>query len=145
MRAEEFINESFGVETYPNPVPMGKYAGPGEQDFLPPGNYEDVSYLYDDVDQLLDMGVKPYITTIDPKILLATQPFITNSTGDGALYDEFQDHPLIYDKEGRYYILDGHHRSAAALKANRPLKVYLYSDEMLDRDDGRNDDWDLEQ
>ena len=140
MRAKEFISESWGIEYYPNPVPMGEYKGPDEDKFLPPGNYKDVSILYDDVDQLLDMGVKPYITNINPEVLLATQPFISNSTGDGALYDELQAYPLVYHKDSKYYILDGHHRSAAAFQANRPITVYLYSEEMLNQGNDRNDD-----
>ena len=138
MRIREILKENWGVEVYPNPIPMGDYAGPGEQYFLPPGNYKDVSYLYDEVEDLMDAGIRPNITTLNPKILLATQPFITNSTGDGDLYDEYADHPLIYDKNGKYYILDGHHRSAAAFKANRLIKVYLFSDEMARHPD-RND------
>lgn len=130
MRACEFITEDFGVEIYPGVIPFGEYLGP-EPEFAPPGNYRDAGELHDDVYDLIDAGVEPDVVTIDPKQLLATQDWLSNAGGDDPLFDEYTDKPVVYEKAGKYYILDGHHRSTKALKAGRPIAVYLFTDTQL--------------
>jgi len=39
-------------------------------------------------------------------------------------------HPVVLQKNNKLYILDGHHRSADALKAGAPIEVYLFRDEL---------------
>ncbi len=129
MRAKEFIIESFGVEVYPGVIPFGEYLGP-DPEFAPPGNYRDAGELHDDVYDLIDAGVEPKVVTIDPKQLLATQDWLSNAGGDDPLFDEYTDRPVVYEKAGKYYILDGHHRSTRALKAGRPIAVYLFTDSL---------------
>ncbi len=130
MRACEFITEDFGVEVYPGVIPFGEYLGP-EPEFAPPGNYKDAGELHDDVYDLIDAGVEPDVVTIDPKQLLATQDWLSNAGGDDPLFDEYTDKPVVYEKAGKYYILDGHHRSTQALRAGRPIAVYLFTNKHL--------------
>jgi hypothetical protein len=131
MRAQEFIIENFGIKVYPGVIPFGEYLGP-DPEFAPPGNYRDSVELHDEVYDLIDADVEPEVVTIDPKRLLATQDWLSNAGGDDPLFDEYTDRPVIYQKAGKYYILDGHHRSTKALKAGRPISVYLFTDEQLD-------------
>lgn len=139
MRASEFLKENFGPERYPGILPIGDYLGPDEHEFAPPGNYKDSGYLHEEVWDLMDAGIEPRVVSMNPKMLLATQDWLSNDGGDDPLFPEFPDRPVVYDKQGKYYILDGHHRTTAALKAGRPISVYLFSDEMKPQPD-RNDD-----
>jgi hypothetical protein len=68
------------------------------------------------------------VVTVNPKQLNATQDWLSNYGSDGPLFDEYDDLPVVYKKDNRLYILDGHHRSARALKAGTPIRVYLFSD-----------------
>jgi hypothetical protein len=65
---------------------------------------------------------------------LATQDWLSNAGGDDPLFDEYPDRPVVYQKAGRLYILDGHHRSTRAWRAGRPIAVYLFSDKNLSED-----------
>ena len=78
---------------------------------------------------LIDAGVEPEVVTVDPKTLLATQDWLSNEGGGEPLFDEYPDRPVIYKKSGKLYILDGHHRTTRAWKANRPISVYLFRDD----------------
>jgi hypothetical protein len=141
MRANEFIIESWGVETYPIPLPIGDYLGPDSDEFAPPGNYKDSGDLHEEVWDLMDAGVEPQVLNLDPRQLLATQDWLSNEGGSEPLFPEFPDRPVVYKKGGKFYILDGHHRTVKAFKAGRPISVYLFTDEQeLDENfaDGRN-------
>ena len=131
MRAGEFVTENFGVQVYPGVIPFGDYLGP-EPEFAPLGNYRDSAELHDEVYDLIDADVDPEVVNIDPKQLLATQDWLSNAGGDDPLFDEYTDKPVVYQKDGKFYILDGHHRSTKALKAGRPITVYLFADKQLD-------------
>ena len=130
MRANEFITETWGVEKYPIPLPIGDYLSHDEHEFAPPGNYRDVLTLHREVDNLINAGVEPDVVPADPKQLLATQDWLSNEGGGEPLFPEFPDKPVVYEKRGRYYILDGHHRTTRARKAGRPISVYLFRDEL---------------
>jgi hypothetical protein len=123
------VTENWGIEKYPIPLPIGDYLAVGSDEFAPPGNYASADDLVDDVYDLIDADVEPKVVNIDPKQLLATQDWLSNASGDGPLFDEYPDRPVIYQKAGKLYILDGHHRTTQAWKANRPISVYLFSDE----------------
>jgi len=123
------VTETWGIEKYAIPLPIGDYLDYDEHDFAPPGNYKDVSILHDEVFDLIDAGVEPDVVPADSKQLLATQDWLTNAGGDGPLFDEYPDRPVVYEKAGKFYILDGHHRTTRAWKANRPISVYLFRDE----------------
>jgi hypothetical protein len=131
MRAKEFVVENFGVQVYPGVIPFGEYLGP-DPEFAPPGNYRDSVELHDDVYDLIDAGIAPKVVSVDPRRLLATQDWLSNAGGDDPLFDEYTDRPVVYQKGSKLYILDGHHRSTKALKAGRPITVYLFADEQLD-------------
>jgi hypothetical protein len=137
------VTETWGVEKYPIPLPIGQYLAVGSDEFAPPGNYASADDLVDDVYDLIDAGVEPTVVAVDPKTLLATQDWLSNEGGGDPLFDEYPDKPVIYKKAGKLYILDGHHRTTRAWKAGRPISVYLFGDDQqneLDENfaDGRN-------
>jgi hypothetical protein len=129
--APETVSENWGVEKYPLPLPIGNYLAVGSDEFAPPGNYASAEDLHDEVYNLIDADVEPEVVSIDPKQLLATQDWLSNAGGDDPLFDEYPDRPVVYKKAGKLYILDGHHRSTRAWKSNKPISVYLFSDESL--------------
>ena len=136
------VAESFGIETYPIPLPIGDYLGP-DPEFAPPGNYKDSGDLHEEVWDLMDAGAEPQVANIDPRRLVATQDWLSNEGGSEPLFPEFPDRPVVYKKAGKFYILDGHHRITKAFKAGRPISVYLFSDQQaadLDENfaDGKN-------
>jgi hypothetical protein len=140
MRAQEFVNETWGVEKFAIPLPIGDYLAGGSDEFAPPGNYQSAEDLHDEVYDQIDAGVEPQVVTVDPRTLLATQDWLSNAGGDDPLFDEYPDRPVIYQKAGKLYILDGHHRSTRAWRAGRPIAVYLFSDKNLSENfaDGKN-------
>lgn len=135
MRAVEFIVETWGVEKYAIPLPIGDYLGPESDQFAPPGNYRDVFALHREVNDIINAGVAPYEVPVDPKQLLATQDWLSNEGGGEPLFSEYPDKPVVYEKQGKAYILDGHHRTTRAWKAGRPISVYLFTDEQEDLDE----------
>jgi hypothetical protein len=125
------VSESWGVEKFAIPLPIGDYLAGGSDEFAPPGNYQSAEDLHDEVYDQIDAGVEPQVVTVDPRRLLATQDWLSNAGGDDPLFDEYEDRPVIYQKAGRLYILDGHHRTTRAWRANKPIAVYLFSDKNL--------------
>ena len=123
------VTENWGIEKYPIPLPIGDYLSHEDHEFAPPGNYKDLFILHEEVEDLIDAGVEPDIVPADPKQLLATQDWLSNAGGDGPLFPEYPDRPVVYEKAGKYYILDGHHRTTKAWKTGRPISVYLFSDQ----------------
>jgi hypothetical protein len=128
------VAETWGVEKYPIPLPIGQYLAVGSDEFAPPGNYASADDLVDDVYDLIDAGIEPEVVAVNPKTLLATQDWLSNASGDGPLFDEYPDKPVVYKKASKLYILDGHHRTTRAWRAGRPISVYLFRDDQL-RDD----------
>ena len=49
MRAQEFVNETWGVEKFAIPLPIGDYLAGGSDEFAPPGNYQSAEDLHDEV------------------------------------------------------------------------------------------------
>jgi hypothetical protein len=131
MRAQEFVNENWGVEKFAIPLPISDYLASGSDEFAPPGNYQSAEDLHNEVYDQIDAGVEPQVVTVDPRTLLATQDWLSNAGGDDPLFDEYPDRPVVYQKAGKLYILDGHHRSTRAWRAGRPIAVYLFSDKNL--------------
>jgi hypothetical protein len=125
------VSESWGVEKFAIPLPIGDYLAGGSDEFAPPGNYQSAEDLHDEVYDQIDAGVEPQAITVDPRRLLATQDWLSNAGGDDPLFDEYPDRPVVYQKAGKLYILDGHHRSTRAWRAGRPIAVYLFSDKNL--------------
>lgn len=143
LAAPETVTEDWGIKKYPIPLPIGDYLSHEDHEFAPPGNYQDVFVLHDEVGDLIDAGVEPGIVPVDPKQLLATQDWLSNDGGGEPLFPEYPDRPVVYEKNGKYYILDGHHRTTKAWKTGRPISVYLFTDQPdneLDENfaDGRN-------
>jgi hypothetical protein len=123
------VTENWGIEKYAIPLPIGDYLAVGSDEFAPPGNYSNADDLVDEVYDLIDAGAEPQVVAVDPKTLLATQDWLSNEGGGDPLFDEYPDKPVIYKKAGKLYILDGHHRTTRAWKANRPISVYLFRDD----------------
>lgn len=126
MKIKDIIRESYGPERYPGIIPLGAYNSHYDREFSQGGNYRDVTELIKAVEDLIDAGVEPVTVTVDPKKLLATQDWLSNDGGDGALFDEYPDLPVVYERDGSYYILDGHHRVTRALKRGANITVYLF-------------------
>lgn len=135
------LSEDWGIEKYPIPLPIGDYLASGSDEFAPPGNYRNAEDLHHEVYDLIGAGVEPAVVPVDPKQLLATQDWLSNAGGGEPLFDEYPDRPVVYEKQGKYYILDGHHRTTRAWKNNRPISVYLFSDQLEnDQDLNENND-----
>jgi hypothetical protein len=134
LAPEEVMAEDWGVEKYPIPLPIGQYLAVGSDEFAPPGNYSSADDLVDDVYDLIDAGVEPDVVAVDPKTLLATQDWLSNAGGDDPVFEEYPDRPVVYEKAGKFYILDGHHRTTRAWRSNRPISVYLFRDNQLRED-----------
>jgi hypothetical protein len=79
------------------------------------------------VENQIAAGVEPQVVKVNPAQLTATQDWLSNYGSDGALFDEYEDLPVVLNKDNRLYILDGHHRSARALKAGTTIPVYMFS------------------
>ena len=125
------VSETWGVSKEPIPLPISDYLAVGSDEFAPPGNYKNAEDLHDEVYDLIDADVEPEVVSIDPKQLLATQDWLSNAGGDDPLFDDYPDRPVVYEKAGKLYILDGHHRTTRAWRSNKPISVYLFSDKNL--------------
>jgi hypothetical protein len=125
------VTENWGVEKFAIPLPIGEYLAGGSDEFAPPGDYKSAEDLHDEVFDLIDAGVEPDAATVNPRSLLATQDWLSTAGGDNPLFDEYPDRPVVYQKAGKLYILDGHHRSTRAWKAGRSISVYLFRDDQL--------------
>lgn len=113
---------------WPTPLRLGKYLDQQTAEFEKADDYLNADLLQNAVEGQIESGVEPQVVTVNPAQLTATQDWLSNYGSDGALFDEYPDLPVVYNKDRRLYILDGHHRSAGALKAGRPIQVYMFAD-----------------
>jgi hypothetical protein len=107
---------------------MGQYLDLNTAEFEKADDYLDAELLHRAVEAQIAAGIEPEVVTANPAQLFATQDWLSNYGSDGALFDQYEDLPVVYRKGNRLYILDGHHRSARALKAGRSIPVYVFSD-----------------
>jgi hypothetical protein len=105
---------------------IGQYLDPNTAEFEKADDYLDAGLLHNAVEAQIAAGVEPQVATVNPAQLFATQDWLSNYGSDGALFDEYEDLPVAYKKDNRLYILDGHHRSARALKSGTPIRVYVF-------------------
>ena len=112
---------------WPTTLRVGNYLNWNATEFEKADDYHDANVLIDAVEDQIAAGVEPQVTSVNPAQLLATQDWLSNYGSDGALFDEYEDLPVVLNKDNRLYILDGHHRSARALKAGTPIPVYMFS------------------
>jgi hypothetical protein len=113
---------------WPTTLHVGRYLDQNTAEFEKADDYLDAHILLSAVEDQIGAGVEPQVVTVNPKQLNATQDWLSNYGSDGPLFDEYGDLPVIYQKDRKLYILDGHHRSARALKAGTPVRVYLFKD-----------------
>jgi len=113
---------------WPTTLRVGKYLDQQTAEFEKADDYLDAGQLINAVEDQIAAGVDPQVVTVNPAQLFATQDWLSNYGSDGALFDEYEDLPVVYKKDNRLYILDGHHRSARALKSGTPIRVYLFGD-----------------
>jgi len=113
---------------WPTTLRVGKYLDQQTAEFEKADDYLDSMVLTSAVENQIADGVEPEVVKVNPAQLLATQDWLSNYGSDGPLFDEYGDLPVIYQKDRKRYILDGHHRSARALKAGTPVRVYLFKD-----------------
>ena len=111
---------------WPTTLRVGKYLDQQTAEFEKADDYLDAGQLINAVEDQIAAGVDPQVVTVNPAQLFATQDWLSNYGSDGALFDEYEDLPVVYKKDNRLYILDGHHRSARALKSGTPIRVYVF-------------------
>jgi len=107
---------------------IGQYLDQQTAEYEKADDYLDANVLINAVEDQIAAGVEPQVATVNPAQLFATQDWLSNYGSDGALFDEYEDLPVVYKKDRRLYILDGHHRSARAAKSGTPVSVYVFSD-----------------
>jgi len=127
MRIKDIIVESDYRDTT---LPLGKYRGPYDPRTMQPYSNEhaDSAELIDVVEELIDDGFEPQVVNLDPSDLTATQDWLSDYGSDGALFPEYEDRPVVLRDGKHFYILDGHHRVAKALRTNRQISVYLFDE-----------------
>jgi GNAT superfamily N-acetyltransferase len=132
MRAKEFTIENDEDDAYyPMPLKLGDYRDPyNPRDHEPyDAKFKDNQSLRDMVQDLIDAGVEPAVVMISPRQLTATQDWLANARyrDSDPVFDDYDDRPVVLKYQGHFYILDGHHRSSAAFRANQKLNVYLFT------------------
>ena len=122
------INEvTHDPNIWPTTLRVGKYLDQQTAEFEKADDYLDSMALTSAVEDQIAAGVEPRVVKVNPAQLLATQDWLSNYGSEGALFDEYEDLPVVLNKDNRLYILDGHHRSARALKTGTPIPVYMFS------------------
>ena len=111
---------------WPTTLRVGNYLNWNATEFEKADDYHDANVLIDAVEDQIAAGVEPQVTSVNPAQLLATQDWLSNYGSDGSLFDEYADRPVVYVKDNRAYILDGHHRVARALKSGAQVQVYVF-------------------
>jgi hypothetical protein len=84
--------------------------------------------LINAVEAQIAAGIEPQVATVNPAQLFATQDWLSNYGSDGALFDEYEDLPVVYIKDNRYHVLDGHHRVARAQKSGAKIQAYVFNE-----------------
>jgi hypothetical protein len=127
---EEDIDES--AEFFSMPLRMSEYRGKTHPATNEPydNKFKFSGDLKDRVHSLLDAGTKPKVIQVNPRHLLATQDWLSSHGGGKPPFATMKQHPVVLQKNNKMYILDGHHRSADALKSGTPIQVYLFQDEL---------------
>lgn len=133
MRAAEFIQESQEEESHylPMPLRMSNYRGSYDPRTMEPypEKYQDNAVLAGKVEQMIAAGVEPQVTVVDPRLLRATQDWLSTEGGGDPLFPEYADLPVVLKMPGEFgqlLVLDGHHRSSRALQKGQKIRVYLF-------------------
>lgn len=133
MRAKEFTIENDDEDDafYPMPLKLGDYRDSyNPRDHEPyDDQFKDNQSLRDMVEDLIDAGVEPAVVMISPRQLTATQDWLANARyrDSDPVFDDYDDRPVVLNYQGHFYILDGHHRSSSAFRANQKLNVYMFT------------------
>jgi hypothetical protein len=120
------------TEFFSTPLRMSEYRGKAHPATNEPydAKFKFSGDLKDRVHSLLDAGTKPTLLQVNPRHLLATQDWLSTQGGGRPPFATMKQHPVVLQKNNKLYILDGHHRSADALKSGTPIEVYLFQDEL---------------
>jgi hypothetical protein len=133
MKAKEFIieNDEDDHGYLPTPLKLGDYRDPyNPRDYGPyDAKFKDNQDLRDIVENLIDAGVEPVVAMVSPRQLTATQDWLADARyrDSDPLFGDYEDRPVVLKYRGVDYILDGHHRCSAALRANQKLRVYVFT------------------
>jgi hypothetical protein len=125
MRIKELTQNS---NIWPTTLRVGKYLDQQTAEFEKADDYLDAGQLISAVEDQIADGVEPKVAAVNPTELFATQDWLSNYGSDGALFDEYEDLPVVYIKDNRYHILDGHHRVARAQKSGAKIQAYVFSE-----------------
>ena len=112
---------------WPTTLRVGKYLDQHTAEFEKADDYLDSMILTSAVEDQIAADIEPQVVKVNPAQLTATQDWLSNYGSEGALFDEYEELPVVLNKDNKLYILDGHHRSARALKAGTPISVYMFS------------------
>lgn len=114
-----------------NTLPLSNYRGlynPRDDKLSSYGKeYKDAALLWDEIDDMMEEGVTPKVINVSISTLLATQDWVSSDPGDGPMWEELGDHPVVLDKDNQRYILDGHNRIARAKAAGKQnIQCYYF-------------------
>lgn len=129
MKISDILQES---SSYRNTdLPLSNYRGlydPRTDDMSPYDNsFDSASDLWDIVDDIAENGYEPEIINVPIRTLLATQDWLSTEPGDGPMWEEYGELPVVIEHDNRRFILDGHNRiSQAKRKGLDTVKVYYF-------------------
>ena len=104
-------------------LPLGDYRNDLDFD----SKYKPASKLFNIINNLLKQNIQPKLVSIPISTLLATQDWLSDNNFDDPVWEEFENHPVVLDYEGKLYIIDGHHRISRAKESNQQnIPVYYF-------------------
>lgn len=80
------------------------------------------------VQYIENKGLKPKLEMVPLDKILATQDWLDfEHGGDDPVFDEYDDHPVMFLDKSGYHIIDGHHRSSEAwMLGEKAIKAYVF-------------------
>ncbi len=129
MRLREFLKENKSPYR-DTTLPLSDYRGPYDprSDGLEAygDEYVDATDLWDEIEDMMEEGERPKRVEVSIDNLLATQDWLSDTPGDGPMWEELADHPVILDKDNVRYIIDGHNRIARAKQKGQKTIICYY-------------------
>ncbi len=125
MKLRELLAE---LEIRSIDLPQGEYRGIYNPTGKAQTGGKSVTDLWDIVDEVIELGYTPKLEKINIDQLLATQDWLSShGSDDGPVWPEYKDYPVVLELDGKYYILDGHHRvSRAKRQGSNQIQAYLF-------------------
>ena len=111
-------------QRYRNPLdPRTGELNPGFKDDEHIPNME----LADEIDSLIDQGIKPEVVRVPIDQLHATQDWLSSYGSGEDTFPDYTDLPVVLKMGPDLIIVDGHHRISSKAKAGKQfVEVYLF-------------------